>query len=175
MTEPALPGPLSAGEPLTLTAAATYALLTVGELSVWVRETLDPADDFAQTIINSASLVVVETAGHPEWTRDTAPARARLIAAQLAKRTYLNPDAVVRSNVGPLGEATVEDFARTLELTAAERAELIALRPEGDPSAGSLFVVNLGGPVVVESDTIYLSDSAGTLLAYHDPNDVGAP
>src|SRR5690349_9781314 len=55
-----------------------------------------------------------------------APRHAVMIAEQLAKRAYTNPDAIVASgSIGPIGgDRTVEDFARTFELTPAEAAYL---------------------------------------------------
>lgn len=150
-----------------------YALLTLGDLGIWVRETISGTDEFAITVVNAASLVVVEAAGHPEWTLGTAPPRARLIAQLLAKRTYLNPDAVVRSSVGPLGESIVEDFARTLELTPAERLELEELGGTAPTTSGEMFFLNLGGTPTTESTEIYLADSEGQLLLYQDEGDVG--
>lgn len=183
MTEPALPYS-AAAQPLTVDAplgdhAGTPGgnLLTIADLSVWVRDTLDATDEFAHRIIAGASLVVRETAGHPEWTVATVPARAHLIACLLAKRSYQNPDAVVRSGVGPLSEAIVEDYARTMELTPAEKAELQEIggqSPSGG-GGGEIYFMNLGGADPVETDTRYLMDSNGVPLLYHEPGDVGAP
>lgn len=86
--------------------------------------------------IQAASVLVADAAGHPDWigvasdgtsmTPVVAPRRAVMIAEQLAKRAYKNPDAIVsEGSVGPIGgDRTVEDFARTFEFTPTEAAYL---------------------------------------------------
>ena len=90
--------------------------------------------------MRNASLIVADAAGHPDWVGVAAdgtdivpvaaPRRAVMIAEQLAKRSYLNPNAVVREgSVGPIGgDQTIEEFARTFELTEVEAAYLEEVR-----------------------------------------------
>lgn len=150
-------------------------LLTRTELGVWARATIAADDEFATKTISGASLVVRLAAKHAEWTYDDAPEIARLIAAQLAKRSYLNPDAVVRSGVGPLSEATVEDYARTMELTPYEREQLEIAGAVVTSDAGQMFIMNMGGAPTPTERTIYVPDLAGTLLPMYESGDVGAP
>lgn len=147
------------------------ALLTIGELEVLVREPVDPADAFALWNIDAASLIVSDTAGHPEWTiagETAAPARARVIAQQLAKRAYLNPEAERSFNTGPIGAVTVEDYARTLELTPAELEYLLAIKAESviDTSDGLIFVLSTHNRPVGVQRAVVLNDSAGSPIIY---------
>lgn len=151
-------------------------LVTLEELAVVIEgDVPSEREDFALMVLEAASDVVREAALRLEWTRATVPAAAKRVALWLARRTFLNPDAIVRSNVGPLGESTVEDFARTLELTPAERATLAVFAPEGSGGGGSLFVQPLAAETPLVDATIYVPDSAGTLFPMYDVNDIGAP
>lgn len=156
------------------------AMIDVTDLADWIEGGI-PADrvDFAEVNVAAAALIVAETAGHPEWNDLTpAPSRVRLIAIQLAKRSFLNPTAVVRSNVGPLGESIVEEYARTLELTDAEEAYLLGLTPGGaggGTGGGSLFVVNMGGAPSVMEHTIYTPDMSGGLFPMYAAGEIGSP
>lgn len=144
------------------------------DLEVWARQEIAPEDmDFARAVISAASLVVTEACGHPEWDRTTAPERAKLIASQVARRAFLNPDATVREQVGPLGTSTVEDFARTLELTPAEAAACAGMNDVAPGEGGELFFINLGGAVVAQDTTIYVPDESGTLFPWAETGDVG--
>lgn len=108
------------------------ALITKPQLAVVARESISPTDAFADWVIQAASLVVMETAMHLDWTAGTAPDMAKLICMKLAVRTYLNPDAVISDTIGPISETKVADYARTLELTKQEIASLVALQGDGD-------------------------------------------
>lgn len=115
-------------------------MLTIATLAVITREEIAADDLFALWVIESASLTVADEAKHLDWIAAddpvAAPARATLIAQGLAKRTYLNPDAIVgEGGVGPIGgDRYVEDYARTLELTQVERDILADMA--GDGAAG---------------------------------------
>lgn len=144
------------------------ALLTVTDLSVWTRTTITSDDEFALAVVDGASLLVAETAGHPEWTIGTVPPRAKLIAILLAKRTYLNPDAISASNVGPIGERVVEDFARTMELTEAEIEALQALQGDGTgPDSGLWIQPTSRGPL---ETPLYLYTEGDWAIPYLDPD-----
>lgn len=140
-------------------------LLTVAELATWARTEIADDDPFANAVVDAATLVVVSQCGFPvpEWTTSSAPPVARLITIQLAKRTYLNPDAVIaEGGIGPIGgDRFVEDFARTLELTPNELAKLADVDPATASASGNLWV--LGVDTVGHSlDEIYLRDSDGS-------------
>ena len=149
-------------------------IVTLSDLDKWVPIDADQ-EPLAQVNLDAASLVVTDTAGHPEWTTTTAPARARLIAVQLAKRAFLNPNAIVRSAVGPLSEAQVEDYARTLEPTEAEREYLLSLRPDAGSGGGSLFTLSLAGSAAYVPDTIYVTDLSGGLVPWYAVGEIGSP
>lgn len=109
-------------------------LVTVAELAIWTQTEIAPDDFAANAILAAASLIVRDVARQPLWTQVDAPPMAKLITVQLAKRTYLNPNAVVsEGSIGPIGgDRFLEDFVRTLELTAVEIAQLEAMRPTGE-------------------------------------------
>lgn len=153
-------------------------LITIQELAIWARREIEPDDTFATTVISAASLVVAETAQHPEWTRTgltAAPPRAKLICATLAKRTYLNPDAVVREgSVGPIGgDTVVEDFARTLELTEAEIATLQGFVGEGTGAVYSGLWVQPTTRGELEMGDVFIPDSGGSdwMIPYGDASE----
>lgn len=158
------------------------SLVTIPELAAWLAVsgvTLTEADHpKAQVVLDAASLVVRDTASQPTWTDLTAPDRAKLITVQLAKRTYLNPDAVTSENVGPMGERRVEDFARTLELTAAETAELVKLAPADvlASQAGGLWIQPMANRPNAPDSTVYVTDSGGSdwMIPYLHPDDAWA-
>ena len=124
--------------------------------------------------IQGASVIVADAAGHPDWigvapdgtamTAVVAPRRAVMIAEQLAKRSYKNPDAIVsEGNVGPIGgDRTVEEFARTFELTEVEAAYLESVKVDtgivggGSPQLWTLEIVNR--PYTPNWATIWLPD-----------------
>ncbi len=143
------------------------ALLTMSELRVWVRRpSLPDTDEFGLAVIAASSLVVSEECGFPvpEWTPTTAPAIARQVAIQLAKRTFLNPDAVVaEGGIGPIGgDRFIDDFARTLELTAAEKAQLARIDGNVSASEQGLWVQRID-PADADYDSIvYVYDSSGS-------------
>lgn len=177
MAEIAQPAPRATVTTEVVVRALTdEPLMTYDEMSVWCQETITVDNAFATFNMRAASLIVRETAGHPEWDATTVPPRAKLIAAQLAKRSYLNPNATVRSAVGPLSESTVEDFARTLELTPYERNQLIEIGGLTPQQGGEVYFLNLGGPDPLVTDgTVYTRDAAGTLFPMYESGDVGAP
>ena len=92
--------------------------------------------EFADYVIQGASVMVSDAAGRPDWLGIAAdgsdidpvaaPRRAVMIAEQLAKRSYQNPDSIItEGNIGPIGgDRKVEDFARAFEFTPVEQAYL---------------------------------------------------
>ena len=154
-------------------------LLTVAQLAVWAQRDIDDDDEFAIVVINAASLVVAEKAWHTDWleiiapalARVPAPARAVLIAIQLAKRTFMNPHAIVGEGaIGPIGgDRIVEDFARTLELTLVEITELEDLRPGASQfsSGNGLWTqpISTARPGITYA-TIYIPDGSDPLFPF---------
>jgi hypothetical protein len=125
------------------------ALLTMTDLRTWTRDDSIADDDpFALAIIDGVSLLVSEEASHPEWDVATVPPRAKLIACLVAKRNYLNPDAVRSTSVGPVSEQTLDDFVRTMELTEAESEALRAMAGDGGTpgSSSDLWLLPTGAP-----------------------------
>jgi hypothetical protein len=110
---------------------------------------------WATYCINAASVIVADTANHSDWLGldadgveipvVAAPRRAVMIAEQLAKRAYLNPDAIVaEGSIGPIGgDRMIEEFARTFELTETEKATLAAIAADAYPAASGLSVINI--------------------------------
>jgi hypothetical protein len=106
------------------------SLVSVSELAVWCRQDIDSGDQFALTVLEAASLLVRDAAGHPEWTAATAPARAKLICALVAKRTYTNPDQEIATSVGPISSRVLDEAAAGMKLTEQEITELAAIGAE---------------------------------------------
>lgn len=154
-------------------------LITIQDLNGWIpgRE-IEPDDTLATNVISAASLVVSETARHPEWTRTgatAAPARAKLICVLLAKRTYLNPNAVVREgSIGPIGgDAYVEDLVRTMELTEAEIATLQGFIGDGTGSTVGGLWVQPTTRGELETGDVFIPDSGGSdwMIPYGDASE----
>lgn len=145
------------------------ALLTVAELAVWTRTEIADDDVFAVAVIEGASLLVAETARHTEWTSATVPPRAKLIATLLAKRTFLNPDAVASSTIGPLSERTVEDFARTMELTPAEIDVLESMQGDGEVGDSTGLWIQPTNRGAVETPLYLYTNGTDWAIPYLDP------
>ncbi len=143
----------------------TLDLLTLPELRTWTRRAIPDADPFALAVISAASLKVLDECNNPEdWTSlNLVPAMVRMIAVQLAKRTYKNPDAIIaEGGIGPLGgDRFIEDFARTLELTAAELDTLAKVTGVDAKSEGGLWVQPLMSDQSTDS-ILYLRDTDGS-------------
>lgn len=113
-------------------------LLDLARLIILARKDIAPDDEFAQWCMEGASIVVADRAGRWDWlgvTDETGaapaplaapPARAVMIAEQLAKRSYLNPDSIVAEGaIGPIGgDRYVEELSRFMELTEEEASYL---------------------------------------------------
>lgn len=156
-------------------AGAMTPLLTPTTLALIAQEDVLSDPDYATYCIEAASYLVVDETGYSEWIglnpdgTETAvvpaPRRAAMVAEQLAKRAYLNPNAVVaEGGVGPIGgDRTVEDFARTFEFTEAELEYLGKIAKDtGNAAGGGLWTMeieNLGvGTTELPSGTIFLPD-----------------
>jgi S-methylmethionine-dependent homocysteine/selenocysteine methylase len=124
--------------------------------------------------IASASIIVANRAWRLDWigldaNEDpvavvAAPRQAVMIAEQLAKRAYINPDAIVaEGGIGPIGgDRTVEDFARTFELTDEEKEYLdtFALGRPGATTGNKLWSLRtvVREPELIGGATIWLPD-----------------
>lgn len=168
-------------------------LLDRAMLGLLVDERPEPADpERADYFIQAASIVVADLAGHPDWlglnadggevetnqiteagvvmTVDgvvPAPRRAVMIAEQLAKRAYENPNAVVaEGSLGPIGgDRIIEEYARTLEPTPAELAYLEEIRA----TTGIVPPVGAGGGGLwVQPIEVRPRQSAGQTVWYND-------
>ncbi len=145
------------------------ALITDIELATICRlpGNVIPAErqPFASMIIDLTSSLVQDTAGHEEWTTETVPFRAKMIALLVAKRSYQNPDGViVEGAIGPIGGDRVTDLqAAGLYLTETEEATLIGFRGDGtaatDPNRMWVLQVSGGLP---ETPTGYVFDDSGS-------------
>lgn len=150
-------------------------LLDLNTLGLLVDEQPVLNPDRGMYWINGASVIVADIAGHPDWLGldvdganilpVAAPRRAAMIAEQLAKRAYENPNAVVaEGSLGPIGgDRMVEEYAKTLEPTEWERAYLEEIRAISGltPTApgGSLWVLQMEvRPSLRSGDTVYYND-----------------
>lgn len=147
-----------------LTSTTSAPLLTMAELRTWTRREIADDDAFALAVIDAASLKVRQAASQPDWTIDTVVPAARLIAIQLAKRTYLNPDAVIaEGGIGPIGgDRYIEDFARTLELTDLEREDLEGMSPAAATAGNGLWVQPMTRGDLESTETVYYFDDSGS-------------
>lgn len=131
--------------------------------------------EYGAYCINAASILAAEAAGRPDWLglgplgEDIAPVPAPRLAVmyaeQLAKRAYLNPNAIVsEGGIGPLGgDRTVEDFARTFEWTPSEAAYFEEVKRltgivDGGAGATALWTLEIENrPYPAAWATIYLN------------------
>lgn len=141
-------------------------LLTVADLKIWpgVEADLEADDPWALFCISAASTKVNDVAGHPEWTKLSAPPRARQIALHLTARSFLNPDSVIQEgNTGPLGgDRIADDFAHAFELTPSEEAELAGLVPGAALAGKGLWIQPLTPGVEMELPDVFLLDDSGS-------------
>ena len=148
------------------------SLVPVSELAIWCQQTIAEDNPWALAVLDKASMLVREAAGHPEWESSTTPPRARLIALLVARRTFLNPDQVVSSSVGPLSERVLDEAAAGMTLTPAERLELGALRgSEDDPDPNGLWVLQTTTGRRLRNLDIYLPGvrPGSSYIPYLDP------
>lgn len=153
-------------------------LLGIPDLGTWTRQEIGYDDAWAAAVLEAASDLVRSAAQHPEWTAQTVPARARQICAHVAARTYLNPDSVSgEGGIGPIGgDRIVEELAKALHLTAAERDELEGMSPSGaNGGGGGLWVQPINATPVEEGD-VYLADDSGSdwMIPYLAADDLPA-
>lgn len=156
-----------------LSAMTMTPLLDRDTLALVAREEPLSNVEWADYCIQAASVIVADTANHPDWlglaadgtdlgAPVAAPRRAVMIAEQLAMRSYKNPDAIVaEGSLGPIGgDRYLDEFARTFELTTAERETLEAIARDSYPAAATgLVVIDIEvRPRPTWRDTIWLPD-----------------
>lgn len=139
-------------------------LVTVPELSLWAEgdsTAIDPADPLAIWILTQASILVMEEAGHLDWTPATEGiGRAIVVVANVAKRCWNNADQELRTAIagGPSSQVT-EAAAYGLMLTPEEVAMIERVVANLPSSAGKDFLYTLPttrGPV---ETAIYMPDN----------------
>jgi hypothetical protein len=151
-------------------------LLNSDTLELLAEESPLERPEYGDYCIQAASVIVADAAGRPDWLGVApdgsdmpvvaAPRRAVMIAEQLAKRSYINPNAVVaEGSVGPIGgDRTIEDFARTFELTEIESEYLAEVRRttgivDSGSGTGGLWVLQIENrPYGEDWAAIYLPD-----------------
>lgn len=108
-------------------------LIDIPTLATFARTEIDPNDEFALLVLEEASGLVCDTAGHPEWEDNptSAPRAARRICLQVAYRTFTNPDFEVAYGLGPLSGRSLDLYAMGLNLTDVEMETLEDLQPKG--------------------------------------------
>lgn len=154
--------------------AGAMMLITVGELALWAegsRDAISPADQLANWIIEQASSLVADECGHPDWTAQTAPNRAKIVVANIAKRCWNNSDQETRSAIaGGPSSAVLDEAALGLRLSDAEILEcekiVKALAPAS--AGGTLWVLpTTRGPVetnMIVPDSSWPASSPMTFL-----------
>lgn len=130
-------------------AGAMTMLVTVPELSLWAEgdsTAIDPTDPLAIWILEQASTLVMEEAGHIDWTPATEGiGRAKIVVANVAKRCWNNGDQELRSAIagGPSSQV-IDAAAYGMMLTPAEIdmiAKVVALLEEAAGSGSGLWTL----------------------------------
>lgn len=159
-------------------------LFPLSTLELLARESPLLDEAYGEYCRESASVIVADRAAHLDWIGIAsdgsqvlvvpAPRRAVMIAEQLAKRSYLNPDAIVaEGGIGPIGgDRTVEDFARTFELTEAEEIYLEAIAVA---NGGGARPANTLSSIAIEVTTPLLSPETTIWVPDVDPRAEGWP
>ena len=76
-------------------------LATSADLEARLGETLSGPDVArAEALLEDASILVRDVAEKPDWTAETAPARAIQITLAVALRAYNNPDGLISERLG---------------------------------------------------------------------------
>lgn len=154
-------------------------LVSVSDFSLWAegsRSAIAADDERALDLLDRASTLVMEEAreaGLPktvaDWDEVTAPGRAKIVVANVARRVWVNPDQELASNIagGPSSRVT-DDAAAGMTLTDSEKAMIagvvkVILDSTADPDWGVWTLSTSRGAV---ESTIYLPDSSSP---YSDP------
>ena len=140
-------------------------LITVGELSLWAegdRSAINAADPLANWLIDQASTLVIDECKQPTWTAQTAPPRAKIVVANIAKRCWNNADQETRTAIaGGPSSAVLDEAALGLRLSDAEIVECAKIRQgileATDPGQGGFWTLPISrGPL--ESSIAYFPD-----------------
>lgn len=158
-------------------------LITPAELALWTQndEADVIADPWAAEVLDKVSQMARFLGGQTieTWTLATAPFDVRMVALQVAKRVYSNPDQEVSTQVGPIGSRVLEAAALLMELTDSERATLTKYNSEGDPDGGGgLWVLaTTRGEETVPGATYYVPDDSLSdwYIPMFSPGDPGDP
>lgn len=134
-------------------------LVTLNEMSVWTATDLGTiaSDQFATDVRAKVSDYLRFLAGHPEWTRETAPYDVKVIALWMVKRTYTNPDQETSTTIGPIGSRVLDDAALGMALTETEAATLKAYKDAVNGS-GALWTATIATQAAPAQPTIFLPD-----------------
>lgn len=157
-------------------------LISSRELALWTQsdEARVSEDPWAGEVISKVSQLVQFLAGQPTWTLTTAPFDARMVALQIAKRTYQNPDQEVSSNTGPIGSRVLDVAALLMELTPTERLTLTKYNVNGDPNSAGEGIWVMGttrGPVETNTVLFVPDDSLSDwyIPMFHPEDPGGTP
>lgn len=149
-------------------------LITLDELATWTRQDIAvvAADPFAEMVVQTASEIVCDAAGQPNWIDQTpaviVPRTAKRITMFLAGRTYLNPDGEISTNVGPLGSRVPEKMAMAAANMGLLPEELQQLEALAQPPGG-LYTIPTTNQDVAADTTVWLEvEGGGDALPYGD-------
>lgn len=126
-------------------------LITPQTLAKWTQSDLAEvqADPFALDLITKVSELICFIGGHPDWTldpgEDQAPIDVQMVALQVIKRSYENPEQIIQETTGPLSQRVADVQALFADLTEFERKVVAKYNPDGDPTipgdGGEVFVM----------------------------------
>ena len=157
-------------------------LISVPELSLWAEGSytaISPGDPLANWIIDQASTLVIDECRQPTWTASSAPGRAKIVVANIAKRCWNNSEQETSSAIaGGPSSSVLDEAALGLRLSDAEVIECAkirqaALEAAGDDPNGFWTLSISRGPVemdmLVGDDAWPLSSPIGMLTRDLDP------
>lgn len=153
-------------------------IITIPTLEIAARKPVGSlaTSPYALYVLEEASGIVCDIAGHPEWeSTAVAPRTARRIAMGIAVRAFLNPELETAWNAGPVGGRNRNEWAFGFEPTPYEREQLEGLQGTEGGGTGGLWVQPLSGGVA-ESLSVYLKDPwapLSTPILYQDEGDTG--
>jgi len=115
-------------------------IVTVPELSLWAEgdsAAIAVDDPLAIWLLEQASTLVIDECRQPTWTAATAPGRAKIVVANLAKRCWNNADQETRTAIaGGPSSAVLDEAALGLRLSDAEIVECAKIRQAALEVAG---------------------------------------
>jgi hypothetical protein len=116
------------------------ALATLAQFETRLGQGTLGGDDVgrAESLLEDASIVVRDVADEPDWTAETAPARAVQITLAAALRAFNNPDGLITERIGDASWGYHHGTEPGVYLTEDEAA---ALRRLGKTSMRSATLV----------------------------------